>query len=120
MANTKYAYVRDFELPDPLLPDTFMLFRLDGHSFHRLDIYLFISTVFMLKTKEMHRFSEKHEFTKPNDVRALQLMDHAARDLMEEYPDIILAFGESDEYRLVLTVVFFPVGDSETISDLWQ
>jgi len=57
-----------------------MLFRLDGHSFHR--------------------FSEKHEFTKPNDVRALQLMDHAARDLMEEYPDIILAFGESDEFRL--------------------
>jgi hypothetical protein len=51
MANTKYAYVRDFELPDPLLPDTFILFRLDGHSFHRLDIYLFISTVFMLKPK---------------------------------------------------------------------
>ena len=49
----------------------------------------------------MLRFSEKHEFTKPNDVRALQLMDHAARDLMEEYPDIILAFGESDEFRLV-------------------
>ena len=56
----------------------------------------------MLKPKEQHtRFSEKHEFTKPNDVRALQLMDHAARDLMEEYPDTILAFGESDEYRLV-------------------
>lgn len=35
MANSKYAYVRDFELPDPLLPGTFMLFRLDGHSFHR-------------------------------------------------------------------------------------
>ena len=52
MANTKYAYVRDFELPDPLLPDTFILFRLDGHSFHRLDIYLFISTVFMLKPKK--------------------------------------------------------------------
>lgn len=56
---------------------------------------------------KMHRFSEKHEFTKPNDVRALQLMDHAARDLMEEYPDIILAFGESDEYRLVLLVRIF-------------
>ena len=41
MANTKYAYVRDFELPDPLLPDTFMIFRLDGHSFHRSDIYIF-------------------------------------------------------------------------------
>lgn len=65
----------------------------------------------------MHRFSEKHEFTKPNDVRALQLMDHAARDLMEEYPDIILAFGESDEYRLVLLVRMFLDGNSETISD---
>ena len=47
------------------------------------------------------RFSEKHNFAKPNDVRALQLMDHAARDLMEEYPDIVLAFGESDEFRSV-------------------
>ncbi|KAF8151033.1 Thg1 C terminal domain-containing protein [Crassisporium funariophilum] len=82
MANSKYAYVRDFELPDPLLPGTFMLFRLDGHSFHR--------------------FSEKHEFTKPNDVRALELMDRAAKDVMEEYPDIVLAFGESDEFSFLL------------------
>lgn len=35
MANTKYAYVRNFELPDPLLPGTFPVLRLDGHSFHR-------------------------------------------------------------------------------------
>lgn len=28
-------------------------------------------------------------------------MDHAARDTMELYPDIVLAFGESDEYRHV-------------------
>lgn len=47
-------------------------------------------------------FSEVHNFAKPNDVRALQLMDHAAKDLMEEYPDIAIAFGESDEYRYVL------------------
>jgi len=26
-------------------------------------------------------------------------MDHAAKDVMEEYPDIVLAFGESDEFR---------------------
>jgi len=81
MAGSKFAYVRNFELPDPLLPGTFMVFRLDGHSFHR--------------------FSEKHNFAKPNDLRALQLMDHAARDVMEEYPDIVLAFGESDEFRLL-------------------
>ncbi|KAF8903711.1 tRNAHis guanylyltransferase [Gymnopilus junonius] len=82
MANSKYTYVRDFELPDPLLPGTFMLFRLDGHSFHR--------------------FSDMHEFKKPNDIRALQLMDHAAKDVMTEYPDIVLAFGESDEFSFLL------------------
>jgi len=36
---------------------------------------------------------------KPNDERALKLMDHAARVVMEEYNDILLAFGESDEFR---------------------
>jgi hypothetical protein len=45
------------------------------------------------------RFTDIHAFTKPNDVRALKLMDHAAQDLMKEYPDIVLGFGESDEYR---------------------
>lgn len=45
------------------------------------------------------RLSDEHNFTKPNDERALQLMDHAARDVMNEFKDIVLAFGESDEYR---------------------
>lgn len=35
MAGTKFAYVRKFELPDPLLPDTYIVLRVDGHSFHR-------------------------------------------------------------------------------------
>ncbi|KAJ7056855.1 Thg1 C terminal domain-containing protein [Mycena amicta] len=82
MAGSKFAYVRNFELPDPLLPGTFIVLRLDGHSFHR--------------------FSEVHAFTKPNDERALKLMDHAARDLMDQYPDIVLAFGESDEFSFLL------------------
>ncbi|KAF8645868.1 hypothetical protein AX16_007526 [Volvariella volvacea WC 439] len=82
MANSRFAYVKNFELPDPLLPGMFTIFRLDGHSFHR--------------------FSEEHEFSKPNDLRALELMDHAARSLMEAYPDIMLAFGESDEYSFLL------------------
>lgn len=82
MANSKYGYVKNFELPDSVLPDTFMLFRLDGHSFHR--------------------FTDVHEFEKPNDLRALELMDTAARCVMEEYPDIVLAFGESDEYSFLL------------------
>lgn len=36
MAGSKFAYVRNFELPDPLLPETFMVLRIDGHAFHRL------------------------------------------------------------------------------------
>jgi len=47
------------------------------------------------------RFSDMHQFEKPNDERALQLMDHAARDVMEQYKDIVLAFGESDEFRCI-------------------
>ena len=35
MAGSKFAYVRNFELPDPLLPDTFMVLRIDGHAFHK-------------------------------------------------------------------------------------
>lgn len=45
------------------------------------------------------RLSQDHDFAKPNDERALQLMDHAAKDVMKEFKDIVLAFGESDEYR---------------------
>jgi hypothetical protein len=33
MANSRFAYVRDFELPDRLLPGTFILLRIDGHAF---------------------------------------------------------------------------------------
>lgn len=38
---------------------------------------------------------------KPNDERALALMDHAARGVMDEFKDVVLAFGESDEFRYV-------------------
>jgi tRNA(His) 5'-end guanylyltransferase len=45
------------------------------------------------------RFSDAHSFDKPNDEPALQLMNRAARSVMEELGDVVLAFGESDEYR---------------------
>ncbi|KAI0044291.1 tRNAHis guanylyltransferase [Auriscalpium vulgare] len=82
MAGSRYAYVRTFELPDTLLPGTFIVVRLDGHAFHR--------------------FSDEHAFAKPNDERALQLMDLAARSVMQEYRDVVLAFGESDEFSFLL------------------
>ncbi|KAF8316831.1 tRNAHis guanylyltransferase [Clavulina sp. PMI_390] len=82
MAGTRFAYVRSFELPDPLLPNTFIVVRIDGHAFHR--------------------FSEVHQYEKPNDPRGINLMNAAARSLMESYPDIVLGFGESDEFSFLL------------------
>ncbi|SDA02792.1 BZ3500_MvSof-1268-A1-R1_Chr11-1g03159 [Microbotryum saponariae] len=84
MANSRYSYVRLHELPDPLLPSTFLILRLDGKAFHK--------------------FSSAHNFTKPNDRRALDLMNAAARRLMagrELMGDLVMGFGESDEYRSV-------------------
>lgn len=45
------------------------------------------------------RFSEDHDFEKPNDLAALQLMDRAATEVMTSFPDIFIAYGQSDEYR---------------------
>lgn len=45
------------------------------------------------------RFSDVHSFDKPNDIRALKLMNTAAKAVLNEYKDVVMAFGESDEYR---------------------
>jgi tRNA(His) guanylyltransferase len=52
-----------------------------------------------LSAPDQPRFSDSHNFTKPNDERALLLMDRAAQSVIEQMPDVIMAFGESDEYR---------------------
>ncbi|KZV84114.1 tRNAHis guanylyltransferase [Exidia glandulosa HHB12029] len=82
MAGTRFSYVKNFELPDPMLPDTYLVVRIDGHGFHK--------------------FADAHEFTKPNDEPALELMDTAARAVMDEFKDVVLAFGESDEFSFLL------------------
>lgn len=48
------------------------------------------------------RLSKKYSFEKPNDRRALDLMNTAATGVMREMPDVILAYGMSDEYRCVV------------------
>ena len=47
------------------------------------------------------RFAEQHTFTKPNDNRALGLMTRSARSVMEELEDIVIAYGQSDEFSFV-------------------
>ena len=48
------------------------------------------------------RFSQKHDFDKPNDVRALNLMNRCGESVMREFPDVVLAYGQSDEYSFVV------------------
>ncbi|XP_016831270.1 probable tRNA(His) guanylyltransferase isoform X1 [Cricetulus griseus] len=81
MAKSKFEYVRDFEADDTCLPHCWVVVRLDGRNFHR--------------------FAEKHSFAKPNDSRALQLMTKCAQTVMEELEDIVIAYGQSDEYSFV-------------------
>lgn len=45
------------------------------------------------------RFTTSHSYTKPNDDRGLGLMNKCAEAVMLEFKDIVLAYGESDEYR---------------------
>ncbi|ETS63616.1 hypothetical protein PaG_01915 [Moesziomyces aphidis] len=83
MAGTKFAYVRNFELPDSVIPDTYLVVRIDGKGFHK--------------------FSKAHDFAKPNDATALELMNEAARYVMQSLKgQVALAFGESDEYSFLL------------------
>ncbi|KAL2001265.1 hypothetical protein VTN02DRAFT_1972 [Thermoascus thermophilus] len=81
MANSKYEYVKAFEQPDALLPNTWIVIRIDGRGFHKL--------------------SDKYHFEKPNDPRALNLMNAAAVEVMKDLPDLSIAYGVSDEYSFV-------------------
>ena len=56
---------------------------------------------FFLYKQTFCRFSDVHHFVKPNDERALNLMTRSAQCVMEEYKDIVLSYGQSDEYSFV-------------------
>jgi tRNA(His) guanylyltransferase len=81
MSNSKYEYVKTFEADDKLLPNCWIVVRVDGKAFHT--------------------FSEKHSFDKPNDKCALDLMNACATRVMKSYDDVLLAYGQSDEYSFV-------------------
>ncbi|KAF5016190.1 hypothetical protein F66182_12210, partial [Fusarium sp. NRRL 66182] len=99
MANSKFEYVRLFEQPDNLLRETWIVVRIDGRGFHKC--------VFPEKwnstqnTDARSRLSDKYKFEKPNDRRALDLMNAAAVSVMKDLPDLIIAYGVSDEYSFV-------------------
>jgi tRNA(His) guanylyltransferase len=93
MAKSRFEYVKLFEKDDSLLPNTWIIIRLDGRGFHGYHPLRLLLTV-------AYRFSRAHAFTKPNDINALNLMNHAAKSVMRELSsDIVLGYGDSDEYR---------------------
>lgn len=49
----------------------------------------------------IYRLSDHYAFAKPNDRRALDLMNAAAVEVMKELPDLCIAYGVSDEFRYV-------------------
>lgn len=51
MANSKFSYVKEFERSNVLLPNTFIMVRVDGRGFTT--------------------FCDLHEFEKPNDIRGI-------------------------------------------------
>lgn len=89
MAKSKFDYVREFEQEDCLLPNSWIVVRVDGRNFSK--------------------FSEMHGFLKPNDLAALDLMNRAAIMVMEDFREIVIAYGQSDEYSFVFrkdTILF--------------
>ncbi|CEP23693.1 THG1 [Cyberlindnera jadinii] len=82
MAKSRFEYVKQFERDNLLLPETFIVIRLDGRGFHK--------------------FTDHYNFVKPNDIRALKLANAAALNVTRQIKDVLVAFGESDEYSFIL------------------
>ncbi|KAL7034899.1 hypothetical protein ACKWTF_008165 [Chironomus riparius] len=81
MAKSKFEYVKSFEADDKILQNCWIVVRIDGKNFHK--------------------FANTHNFEKPNDIRSLNLMNFAAGCVMKEFNEIIIAYGQSDEYSFV-------------------
>ncbi|BFZ02388.1 hypothetical protein BsWGS_05427 [Bradybaena similaris] len=81
MALSRYEYVKNYETDDRCLPSCWIVIRIDGKAFRK--------------------FTDAHGYLKPNDDRGLGLMAKAAQTVMGEFTDIVLAYGQSDEFSFV-------------------
>uniref|UniRef100_A0A1Q3F060 Probable tRNA(His) guanylyltransferase n=1 Tax=Culex tarsalis TaxID=7177 RepID=A0A1Q3F060_CULTA len=81
MANSRFEYVKSYEQADILQKNCWIVIRVDGKGFHK--------------------FCDVHNFTKPNDERGLNLMNLAALGVLQEFNEIVLAYGQSDEYSFI-------------------
>lgn len=93
MAKSKYEYVKLYETDDRLLPGCWIVVRLDGKGFTKCAAAATAAARHHYWCRPgcgcnapQHavpmigcRFCELHQFEKPNDLRALCLMDEAAK-----------------------------------------
>jgi tRNA(His) guanylyltransferase len=73
MANSKFSFVKKFEQEKLLLPGCFIVVRIDGRAFTK--------------------FCESLGLEKPNDLRALKLMNKAAKEVMKSFNEMVIAYG---------------------------
>nr|XP_047146742.1 probable tRNA(His) guanylyltransferase [Hydra vulgaris] len=78
MAKSKYEYVKKFEQNETCLLNCWIVVRIDGRGFHK--------------------FTHDHLYEKPNDIRGLSLMNFCAKEVMKQFQDIVISYGQSDEY----------------------
>ncbi|KAG5366722.1 tRNA(His) guanylyltransferase [Yarrowia sp. B02] len=82
MAKSRYEYVKNFEQENYLLPECHIVVRVDGRGFHK--------------------FSKFYNFEKPNDLRAIELMNKCAELIVNQFDDVVMAYGDSDEFSFLL------------------
>lgn len=82
LTNSRFEYVKTFEQDNILLPECHIVIRVDGRGFHK--------------------FTKAYNFAKPNDERAIRLMNRAAELIVSGFDDVLLAYGDSDEYSFLL------------------
>ena len=81
MAKSRFEYVKSFEQDQSILPQTWIVVRIDGQAFTR--------------------FCQAHNLQKPNDANCLASMNKAAQLVCQKFNEIVLAYGQSDEYSFI-------------------
>lgn len=59
----------------------------------------FLALSSIIELNVLPRLSTRYQFAKPNDQRALDLMNASAKAVLEDLPDLMIAYGVSDEFR---------------------
>ena len=75
--------MKNFEDNQQVIPQVYIVVRIDGRGFTK--------------------FCDLHEFEKPNDYKAVDVMNQAAEYVVGKFEDIFLAYGQSDEYSFAFT-----------------